>query len=254
MSDSDLHSPGLASSAALADQASSLSDYRAGQLVDETVLHDLRGPMAVLQGNLQLIEASLSGPVDEKTHQRLTACLASVRELTGMISDLQCLVHLVKGDLSLNIQPVLVDDITTQLEQMAQARAAGEGRQVLTHWQTAGRKVRADRGVLLRALALLLDAAVRLSRSDPVEVWAMDSAEGGVCFRFQYQGVSAPLEAAEQFFAGQAGAVRRDLKLRMDRARGLMLARAAAEVHQARIGYEPAPQGGCFWFELPAAE
>ncbi len=218
-------------------------------LVDRSVIHDLRNPLNAIGGNLQLLQMALESALDPRNRSRLEACLSSLNELTGMLTDLHYLVLMDAGELTPAYKQV---DLRAQVRTAAQAlsgRAAQEGKTISLTEGPSPQIVGAP-DLIQRALQNLVAAALRLSK-EPAVVVSLEEASGpSARVTIEYRGLSLPLPQGEQAFARvrQAQVAQ---GFRMDRARGLCLARSAADLHGGEVRYDGVEGGGRLVLTLP---
>jgi signal transduction histidine kinase len=218
-------------------------------LVDRSVIHDLRNPLSAIGGNLQLLQASLDASLDPKNKGRLEACLASVEELTGMMSDLHYLALAQQGALEVAPKTVDLRATTRAALQSIVARAAKEGRSVtLTEGPSPCLSVAAQ--LVARSVQNLVVGALRACKTPPVTVEIEDAP---VRIAVSYQGIPVPEELAAHMFELSSAHAQQPQTLRIDRSRGLFFVQMVAERHHGRVWYETRPDGGRFVLELAAA-
>jgi K+-sensing histidine kinase KdpD len=215
-------------------------------LVDRTVIHDLRNPLSAIGGNLQLLQASLEATIDAKNKGRLESCLASVEELTGMMSDLHYLVLAQQNALEMSPKKVDLRATTRAALQSIVARVAKEGRSItLTEGPSPCLSVAAQ--LVARAVQNLVVSALRACKTPPITI---DIAEAPARLIVGYQGIGVPAELAEGMFELAGPQQQHPHGLRLDRARGLLFVHLVAQRHHGKAWYEPRPDGGRFVLEL----
>jgi signal transduction histidine kinase len=209
------------------------------------VTHEMRTPIAVVQGQL---EAILDGvyPADA---EHLEPALAEARSLERLVDDLRTLALLEAGRLSLDRQPV--DPATLTAETVAAHRGAFDaaGIHLRLDVATGLPVVGADRDRIRRAIAnLLVNAHRHTPRGGNVLVRV--AAEGdAVRFTVEDSGVGIPPELLptvfDRFVKGDASS---------GTGLGLAIARDLVEAHGGTIVAANLASGGAaITFTLPAA-
>lgn len=221
-------------------------------LVDRSVIHDLRNPLSAIGGNLQLLQSSLEATIDPKNKGRLEACLASVEELTGMMSDLHYLALAQQGALEVSPKTVDLRSATRAALQSVVARAAKEGRSV-TLSEGPSPTVTVAAQLVGRAIQNLASCALRACKTPPVAVDISAETAGVARVTVTYQGIGVPPELAEHMFELACPHDQHSHGLRMDRSRGLYFVQMVAQLHGGRAWYEATENGGRFVFEIATA-
>jgi two-component system sensor histidine kinase/response regulator len=81
-----------------------LGELRAG--FTSMLVHDLRGPLAVINGYTELLEQGVAGPVTEKQERYLRGIRESSKRLLGFIAEILDVSKLEAGRLSLDPRPM----------------------------------------------------------------------------------------------------------------------------------------------------
>ena len=223
---------------------------RLDQLKDDLaslVVHDMRNPLAGLDGLLYVLAESTSGEHAEIVGEALDAS----RHLRGAVEDLLKVRMLEQNELVLAREPV-------DLREIAQAAATtleGDARLRGLRIEVAGGRVAltADGALLRRAIENLLANALRYTRPrTTVDVQVRAEAQTGeilVCDR----GPGVPDDQKEAVFGKYRRAVEsKTPPQRVGTGLGLYLVKLATEAHGGRVAVEDRPDGGAvFRIRLP---
>lgn len=205
----------------------------------EMIVHDLRNPLAVVAGGLQLLD----GPLDRQfVADVVTMMRRSLERMQGLIDMLVDIARLESGA----VQPQLVslDLGALAAEAVAQQTVLARAGSVTLENRVAEGfpAVRADRDLLLRVLVNLLDNALKFTPAGG-RVWVeAEEDEGGVRVAVVDTGPGIPPEERERIFEkftqikGRAGT-------RKGSGLGLAFCRMAVQAHGGRIGVEDGPDG-----------
>ncbi len=213
-------------------------EAQAREMVFATLAHDLKTPLLAAGRAVAYLEEA-----DDIGKERRKELLRQIQhELTRAHRLVENLLTASRLETTrplreaLNLRPLLEDLRLRHLED-----AEAHGVQVTVE---GGGTVRADRLLLERAIANLVDNAIRHARSTVV----LRAGDGWVEVEDDGPGLPAPLEALAQPFrkqhlrgvpAGSAGL-------------GLYIARQVAEAHQGRLVLRPgALTGACLRLEIP---
>ena len=203
-------------------------------LLAETA-HDLRTPVAALRA---LAEAALRNPAESEELLPRTVRLAA--RMGGIIDGLLVRARLAAGVESLAIQPVWLDQLVAGV---VEETPAGGAQVTLV---AAPSKVAADPTLVQRAVANLLDNALRYGRRPGAEAIVHVTVAGGrVTVADSGPGIDASV-AEETFDRFSSGGGSSGL--------GLSIVRWVALAHGGRLRVYNAEEGGAiFELELPEA-
>ena len=219
-------------------------------LVDDLVLHDLMGPLSGALGQLQILQMQLS---EEKCLSKVDMAYSALAELSEMVGTLQHLTHLERGVLGETAQTVGVQDLLDDVSDAVQPAGATDGAALELREVSARLAVQGFPQLLRQAMCGLVRVGLRLCRGAAVSVGAESTTRGEVRLTVTYEGRPLPDEVIDKLFDEDLERVQREHSLRIDRAHSLMLVASAAQAHEGRAGYEPLPDGGRLWLEVPGA-
>ncbi len=216
------------------------------------VSHDLRNPLAGIQGQAQLLERRLErGAPPERLREHVTSILATCRRMSTMIADLVDSARSESGQLQLDRRPVDLPALARKLKReqagvMDTARIQVEdGEGLPPAW--------ADPERLERIVTNLWSNALKYSDPGTPVTVSFRRQEGEVVTSVSDRGRGiAPEDQPrlfQRYFRAEAGRERREaLGL------GLYIARTLVEAHGGRIWVESElGKGSTFSFSLPSA-
>jgi two-component system sensor histidine kinase KdpD len=204
----------------------------------DSVSHELRTPLVSITATLtSLTEGDVR--LDEPTRRELLlAARLEAERLNRLVSNLLDMTRLEAGALRLRWQPVDVEDLVGTA--LAELSAALDGRRVEVRIPAELPLARGDPVLLARALANVVDNALKYSPQDaPVEILAR-TANGWVEVEVADAGPGIPPEALPHIFEAfyRATGSRGGVGL------GLAIAKGIVEAHGGRIRAENRPEGG----------
>lgn len=224
-------------SASLAKQEA----YRQHMVAD--IAHDLRTPLAVLQGEIEGMQDDLID-VDDAALARLHH---EVQLLTRLVNNLRTLATAEGATLILEKQPVTLAVFLKQVTASFGLQAADMNMQLILAPVSPSLTVLVDPVQLNRVMTNLLDNALRYAARDDrqgrvdVHVSQQDQT---LCIHISDNGPGIKPEELEQvferFYRGAQGAVSRKEGTGL----GLTIARAIAEAHGGTLTARNKPQGG----------
>ncbi len=131
-----------------------------------TVVHDIRSPLTVIVGTLDLLREELARgrPIDHHYYQRLfDDSLSNCQEIAQLIDDMLTLARISERRLVLSFEPATVSEIVEEAMQIA-AGAARQAEVTLTCEIAAGLPiVYVDRKQMHRALMNLVNNAIKFT-------------------------------------------------------------------------------------------
>jgi signal transduction histidine kinase len=215
------------------------------------VAHELRTPLAIIQGNL---EGLLDG-VYQPTAEHITAMLDETRWLARLIDDLRILSLAESGQLVLHKEVIAVDELLADLSTSFAGQAEAKGIRLCIERldQLAGVTVNADVGRLYQVLGNLVVNALRYTPPGGTITLQGERVQGLVRLIVRDTGQGIASEDLPSIF---------DRFWRGDPARshaegsggglGLAIARQLVLAHGGRIEVESLPgQGATFIVQLP---
>lgn len=123
------------------------------------VSHELRGPLAAVSATLEALADGVIEP--EKQQRYLKAVLAEIARLRRLSHDLIDLTQLDRGQADVELKPIHLLTLLSELERQWEPRCAAEG--IIFGVQVEPVWVVADNDRLVQVLSNLLDNAVRLT-------------------------------------------------------------------------------------------
>jgi signal transduction histidine kinase len=216
------------------------------------ILHDVRNPLAGIEGYLQMIEAEAGDPA--AVVEDALRALKSSRKLRSLLDGVLEVRLLEEGELPLRREPVdlaaLVADAVETLSGTGEA-----GRAPIERAVPAGLAAVVDRKLLRRALENLLSNAIKYSpRGKPIDLVARE-AGGRVELDVADRGPGVPDELKGALFQkfgsveAKRGEARRGFGL------GLHLVKLVAGAHGGDVSVHDRPGGGSiFRLSIPPGE
>jgi signal transduction histidine kinase len=213
--------------------------------------HDLKSPLTVIAGYLQLLELSSAALLPQ--HRRyLTSIRGACTRMVGLIADILEVSRLEAGPLTLEQGPVDLTALAAAIVERMRPAAAQQS-VVLDFRSAAPTTVDADAGRLEQVLTNLLVHALKFTPSGDrigVEVWA-DGEEAHVAVSDSGPGIPAA-EAPLLFEFSGASAARSVRGTRTGL--GLVICRHLVEAHGGRIWIESeSDRGARVVFQLALA-
>ena len=215
------------------------------------VAHELRTPLANIQGHIEAMQDGLMQPNAEN----LDTVHQQTLHLNHLISDLRLLAETEARELSLSIAPTAIGEIVNDAVGSFRPYADSASIRISTEIAEGLPAVSVDRLRIQQVLGNLLNNAIRHTPPGGAVTVAVGHHDGGVRVQVADTGSGIPPDALPHVF---------DRLYRADPSRdratggsglGLTIARQLVEAHSGTIWVESERgQGSRFGFDLPTAE
>jgi len=213
------------------------------------VVHDMRSPIMVLAGHLQLLRNSALARLNEEELEDLSAAERGTEVLRRMANELLDVSRLEEGKLPLRREEhdlaALAVAVVSGLGYLARERA-------IELEVPAAATIVCDASLIHRVLENLLSNALKhTSSGENLRVSVAADAQR-VRVEVADSGHGVPAEARQTIFEKFTTLERATPTAQHSAGLGLAFCKLAVEAHGGTIGVEPRlPRGSIFWFELP---
>ena len=213
------------------------------------VVHDMRSPLMVLSGHLELLRESELGTLSENGRDDLRSALKAARTLSRMANDLLDVSRLEDRRMPLQRGAHDLGEIAEEVR--AAVGVLDPGRAIELRLDGSLR-VHCDREVVRRVLENLLGNAIKHTPTGAGLSIAVAAGPGRVRVEVADRGPGVPVEARQRIFEKFETAATRAEQKYHSVGLGLAFSKLAIEAHGGTIGVEAGePDGSVFWFELP---
>jgi signal transduction histidine kinase len=212
------------------------------------VVHDMRSPLMVLRGHLELLRQGGVGKFSEEADQDLTSALAAADHLKNMANELLDVSRLETGKLPIVAEPhdlvVLVSEVSASIGVLDRDRP-------IRLIAAAAVPVACDARLVRRVVHNLMSNAIKHTPAGGAIDVTVSSSNGRARVAISDVGPGvAPAARLRIFEKFGAVASLREGKYHSS-GLGLAFCKLAVEAHGGHIGVEPrAPRGSTFWFDL----
>jgi two-component system OmpR family sensor kinase len=227
-----------------------IDEARRGFFAD--ISHELRTPLTIIRGEGEITLRGSNKRVAEYKHS-IERIVEQAKQLSVLINDLLFIARQGAGMARLNLQPIDLSDLLEKVCGDAQVIAHEKDVDVAFVNGKTHEIVQGDPARLRQLFLVLLDNAVRYSKSKGAVKVEIGSGDGEVRVRVSDRGIGIPPEELEGVFerfrrGGSAAAMNAEgLGL------GLPVAKAIVEAHKGRIEMASRPgEGTTVTVALPA--
>lgn len=237
--------------ATLALRNSQLEELEAlKETLTQTLVHDLKNPLAAVLGNLELMERRVEEPVLNLVRRSKAAAW----RMHQMILNLLDVAALEEGKIVLHPETIDAGQLARKACQEMEGAAAPRGLALAVDAEE-GCAVRGDAAVLRRVLDNLLTNALEHSPQGGRVTVRVAPCDEGVEIAVIDQGAGVPEAFRERIFEKFQRVENRSSVPGANRGLGLTFCRLAVEAHGGAIWVDDAPEGGArFRALLPAAD
>ena len=213
------------------------------------IVHDMRSPLFVILGNLEMVEMK---PLPDVIATCIGRAMSASYMLMEMISTLLDVSKMEAGQMTLEFSEVYMRDLVMETIQMLEP-LQGQRRLTLTAPEEM-EAITGDTRLIRRILQNLIGNALKFTDKDKgiitvcIEIAAKDKMRVSVVDN----GGGIPQEYREKVFYKFCQVVAQKQGQGHSTGLGLTFCKLAVEAHGGRIGLESeAGEGSTFWFELP---
>jgi len=212
------------------------------------VVHDLRNPLTVIFGILELLEDSESQTLTAATRGLVTDARRSTKEMITMISSILDVGKMRAGEMRLQCEPCEIGTLLSGI--VAATKPFPENRTVTLDAEETPLTLTVDIGLIRRVIQNLLNNALKYAPSGGEVCIAVTSSASEVRIAVTDTGSGIAPEQHQRIFEmyGQI----EDRQNRVGTGLGLAFCKLAVEAHGGHIGVESEiGKGSTFWFTLP---
>jgi signal transduction histidine kinase len=221
------------------------------ETLTQTLVHDLKNPLAAVLGNLELMERK----ADESVLHLVRRSKAAAWRMHQMILNLLDIGQLEEGKLVLHPESLDAGSLARKACQEMEGGAAQRGVRLEIVADEATAVLKGDAAVLRRVLDNLLSNAIEHSPQGGVVRVAVTLCDEGIEIAVSDQGPGVPPEFRERIFEKFQRLESRKSMPGANRGLGLTFCRLAVEAHGGTIWVDDAPEhGALFRALLPATE
>lgn len=216
------------------------------------VSHELRSPLTVIRGAIELVHDAVTGPINADQKKHLEMALHSVERLNRLITDVLDYQRVESGRFNYQIEPSdLVSVISDTLDGFRTV-IDKKGLQLILDFQEGLPQVMCDQDALVQVVINLLNNAVKFTNAGFIKVYAK-KRDGVVEVGVEDTGFGIAKEDQSQLFHSfsRVGNHGREIS---GTGLGLAICRKIVEHHGGTIAVKSSPgHGSTFYFTLPIA-
>ena len=215
--------------------------------------HDLRTPLAAIDGNAQVLQTEIYGPLNAEQQDVVRVLRDACRTQLSLMNDILEFARLESGHVHVQPRPLRVADVVTRAERLMKVLISEAGLVFVTDDHSDGAAVMADPDRLQQVLLNLLTNAIKFTPSGGEIALRCERDGDRVRIHVRDTGIGIAAEHLQAIFSPfvqiDASASSRGVGL------GLAISRDLARAMSGEVTAASAPGvGSVFTVELPAAE
>jgi PAS domain S-box-containing protein len=220
-----------------------------------TVSHDLRTPLAAIDGWVQILLGGEPGPLTDEQRKFLGTVLRNSNRLMRFVGQLLFVRRMEAGDLSLDIIEVDIAALAHETAELVDSVAKAKQISVTVTADDGEAIVQGDRARLSALLSNLLDNAIKFTPPGGTIALEVSSGDGICRLTVTDSGIEIPLGERTKVFERFYRTSTATAMAVPGTGLGLAISKTIAESHDGRIYVaDHEGPGAVFVVELPAAE
>jgi len=217
------------------------------------IVHDMKNPLFVIQGNLQMMSMSMQNLSADFLKKYTKRIERSSQQLLRMVVNLLDISRIEEGRIELKNEKANINTIIKDIAIRISDYPENEQKQIVVDLDSHLPEITADKSIIERVLENLINFAVTNADEDGKILISTSSAdEQKVQFITHDSGNQIPKNYHDKIFEKFSQAEIKNSGSRVDRALGLTFCKLAVEAHQGRMWLDLENKiGNKFIIELP---
>lgn len=214
------------------------------------ITHDMRTPLASLQGMLTLLDKGVLGELNQQGHQLVQSVGPKFDRLLRLINDMLDLEKFGSGKMRLECMNLAMNDIIQGTMEIVRLQAQQKG--ISMQMRVEPCVCWGDRDQLARVLQNLLANAIKFSDDNAAIIVMVEDDGAEIKVSVADSGRGIPPGKLDSIFEKFEQVELADAKKRGGAGLGLAICKAIVTEHRGRIGVFNNQEKGCtFWFTVP---
>ncbi len=228
---------------------------RVRQETSDLIVHDLRNPLGIIYGVLDVLKMVLPDEVLTANQELLTIAEDARDRMKRLIDSLLDVARMEGGATTLTLKPTPITRLTEQLVKSSQLAAQRRQIQLDVAIPESLPQIMLDEGKIERVLANLMDNALKYTPLGGTICIAVAQEPTQVRISVTDTGPGIPENERQRIFERFAQVRDDAIARRRGFGLGLTFCKLAIEAHGGAIRVEPGPNGvgSCFTFNIPLA-
>ena len=197
--------------------------------------HDLRAPLSVIQGYADLLEMELGAILSDDQHEFLRIISNQVDWLVQLIADLLDLDRIEQGNLILNQEPCLLEELVQESARVYALNARQKGLSLRLNLAPTASSVNIDPQRLRQVMHNLLSNAIKFCRAEDTITLSTRQEGDGVVLAVADTGPGVTAEQAGRIFDKYYRTEETRQRQVQGAGLGLYIVKSLVEAHEGRV-------------------
>ena len=217
----------------------------------QSVVHDLRTPMTIIKGYMQMLMSGVLGEMPEEQLELLHRSVGPLEDLILLTDNLLQSINLQKDNVTLNLADEDLDHMLSETIEFYQLPFQQRNMRIFRDGNTLGAKIKVDPFWFKRVLHNLVWNAYKFTPDNGQVSFEVCHKEGGLEISIRDTGRGIPSEQLGKIFEKyEQAAPEKDHK--MGNGLGLWICQRVMKLHGGRLSVSSVEgQGSCFSLWIP---
>jgi signal transduction histidine kinase len=226
---------------------------RLRQETSDLIVHDLRNPLGVIYGSLNMLEMVMPEDVYQENRELLDLASSACERMQRLVDSLLDVAKFTTGEMPMVLTNIHLGSMLEENARRQSLVASSRGVTIEVAIPDDLPLVLVDTEKLDRVLTNLLDNALKYSPDGSQIILAADVEAGHIVVSVTDQGPGIPPDQRQRIFDRFAQVSDNEHSRRRGFGLGLTFCKLTIEAHGGEIWVEPGPgdKGSCFAFTLP---
>jgi two-component system sensor histidine kinase/response regulator len=200
------------------------------------IVHDMKNPLFVIQGNLQMMKMSMAEVSTEFLNKYTSRIERSAQQLLRMVVNLLDISRLEEGTMVLKKDTIDFNNIISEIVDRIKEYPENKNKKILLNLDTGMCQLVLDKSVIERVVENMINfSSNNVSDEGSVEIETHKLSDLDIQFSIQDNGTQIPDKYKEKIFEKFSQAEIKNEGYRVERALGLTFCKLAVEAHGGKM-------------------
>ena len=200
------------------------------------IVHDMKNPLFVIQGNLQMMKMSMANVSTEFLNKYTSRIERSAHQLLRMVVNLLDISRLEEGTMVLKRDMCDINEIIAEIVDRINEYPENKGKNIVVNLDSDVTQMIFDKSVIERVVENMINFATsNVSEDGKVVIETQTLNDGMLQFTIHDNGTQIPEKYREKIFEKFSQAEIKNEGYRVERALGLTFCKLAIEAHNGKM-------------------
>lgn len=217
------------------------------------IIHDMKNPLFVIQGNLQMMSMTMQNQDADSLKKYTQRIERSSQQLLRMVVNLLDISRIEEGTIELKNENANINDMIDEIVQRIKDYPENQHKQIVSDLDPLLPEVKIDKSVMERVLESLINFSVtNVLDEGKITLSTLLSENKGIQFIVHDNGSQIPENYHDKIFEKFSQSEIKNDGYRIDRALGLTFCKLAVQAHQGQMWLDLGNKvGNRFIVEIP---